>query len=268
MSVSISELEAVNDMLRAIGQPAVTSVPASDDGSDEWEASELLARRLKQIESRGWHYNTTKDREFNFASVSLTGTIAAGTFTKGEIVTQATSGAQGHIISAYTIGDVTYLICPLPDSDDFDGTHDITGGTSGTSSDTITATAAATSGYIAVPHVLITFELASISAWRSITMRNGYLYDLDDDTATFDESVTLDVIELVSYDYLPQKQAEYIVADAIIEFQHTRRRKTTDEAQRRLMRARTEALQENNNLAPVNVLKTRHAIGVKGNRNG
>lgn len=267
MSASISQLEAVNDMLRAIGQPAVTTVPSSDDGSDEWSAAQILERRSKKIQGRGWFYNRTIDREFNFASVSLTGTIATGTFTKGELVTQATSGAQGYIVDAYTTTDTTYLICPLPDSETFTGTANITGASSAVSTATVTAVSNPTSGYIVLPAATISYVLSDWSSWRNIGIRNGYLYDNDDNTATFDESVRADIIEQIDYDQLPQKQAEYIVADAIIEFQHTLRRRSTDEAQRRLSNARSEALREQNDVDPVNLLTTPHARRVKGNRN-
>lgn len=56
----ITRLEAVNTLLRAIGQSGVVSLLGSDANTDTTNAIQTLDVALREVLSRGWHCNTEK----------------------------------------------------------------------------------------------------------------------------------------------------------------------------------------------------------------
>ena len=269
----MTKLQAVNRILRAISEPPATALDTGGT-SVESEAEQILDEQIITILERGWKCNTLFSKELNFASVSLTGTIAAGTFTKGEIVTQTTSGAKGYIASAYTVGGLTFLICPLVDSEDFDGTHDITGAAS---TATITAVAAATSGKITSPYGTLRIEGPSTEAGEPSTgepldayeMRDGYLYNITDDVNDeWDDSIKLKLIQDIDFTYLHNWLQTYIVASASVDFGRLFKRDNFDEQLHldALAKARAIAYREETKASDTNILKTSEHRSLTGNR--
>lgn len=55
---SQAELDAINDILAVIGENAVTSVIGADDNADVQNASRCLRAVNKEIQSKGWTFNT------------------------------------------------------------------------------------------------------------------------------------------------------------------------------------------------------------------
>lgn len=82
----MTELEAVNRMLEAIGSPPVLTVPESDDGSEEWQAKTILDAENEQVQARGWATNTVDSRTMTpngSDQIDLTGILsfeAVGSF--------------------------------------------------------------------------------------------------------------------------------------------------------------------------------------------
>lgn len=100
------------------------------------------------------------------------------------------------------------------------------------------------------------------------SIRNGALYDLDNDTNVFTKSVYLDVVSLVPFTQLTQAMANYIVKYAAQDFQRYKKRGRFDEAvaEREIRPAKVEALQEDSDLRRANTLTTEGANRVRGNR--
>lgn len=274
----MTKLEAINEMLESLGEPAASALDTGGT-SIEAEAETIYDREKRRVLGRGpgfqvneytiipgWACNGEEDIDLNFASVSLTGTITTGTFTKGERVTQATSGAVGLIIDAYTSADTTYLIAPI--SGTFNGANNITGGTSGTSTATVTAVSNPTSGVIPIEDDVI--HVKPYNTWQSmkIVERARRLYDQEDNTFTFDDAVKVALTRNLNTADLPEQLASYIVKVASFEFQRFKKRGQVDDAMasQEMMLARVEAERESRSMRAVNPLHTSHTRNVKGRR--
>ena len=270
----LTTLQAVNEILEGIGEPPVTALDTGNT-SDEAEAETFLDRFDKRVQTTGWAQNTEYDVELHFASVTLTGTIAAGatTFTKGERVTQTTSGAVGIITAAYTNPNTSYVICPLDGSAAFDGTNIITGAVSAKVTATTSDVATNTSGVIEVEQDVLTIKNPSDP---NAVIRNGRLYDVDNDdnntggTATFDDSVYVDLVRLVTFTELSDPLQAYIVATAAYHFQRYKKRGELDDKVlgQNMIAAKVDANRENRILLGqrANVLMTPGARRIRGNR--
>lgn len=260
-------LEAVNEILEAIGEPPVSALDTGGT-SEEAEAETYLDRASERIQRMGWFANTIEDVELTFASVKLTGTISAGTFTKGELVTQASSGAQGYIVDAYTVGDTTYYICPLADSASFTTIFNITGSVSGTSTASVGgASNSEASGPIILPYGTLRVRPRA-GAGAKITVRNDRLYDLEDNTATFDESHDVDLTMQLTFSDLPEPLATYITKVAAIDFSRYKKRGIIDDrmAQQELVAARVRARQDNSDESQFRITQTLEHIRFAGDR--
>lgn len=274
-----TQLQAVSEILEALGEPPVTSLDTGGT-SLEGEAETFLDRWRRRVLADGpgvqvnesvllaggWATNTEEDVDLNFASVSLTGTISTGTFTKGERVTQATSGAVGLIVDAYTTTDTTYLIAPI--SGTFNGANNITGGSSGVSTATISAVANPTSGIIPIEDDVFAIKPYNLTWPYKISERNRRLYDQNDNTFTFDDSVKVVLSRNLPIVQLPEKLAAFVIQTASYHLQRYKKRGQIDDQinGQDLIVARQAAIRESLEQRPINVLQTSGALSVKGRR--
>lgn len=222
----MTTLEAINEMLEWIQQPPA---PALDTGgtSDEAEAENSLDRLTKSVLKESWHVNTENGVEFLISDVKIAVSGGAGTFTYGETVTQTTSGATGTF--NYIASGFMYLTAL---SGTWASSLNLTGGTSGA-----TRTGGA---YTAITESKIPYDTDILYAERSkkdgesrkITMRGGFFWDSDENTATFGSDLSLDIRRLLDFTDLPESLANYITKRAAMSFLKYK------------MPARTEGLQD------------------------
>lgn len=213
MSVRLSKLEAVNLLLREINRRPVTALDTGGQ-SDAGLAERQIDSFDLKVQAQGWHWNRETDVTLNFASVELTVTIGGSdTLSTGEKVTQATTGATGYVAGDYTSADSTVLICPEADSEDWSGTDDFTGATN---SATVTPSAVATetSGKIAVPDDVLTIDTTGDSAGRDVVRRGNLLFDRDDNTYIFDDSLDCVLVRKLDFADLESVYQHVIVAEA------------------------------------------------------
>lgn len=184
-------LAAVNEMLEAIGLPAVDALDTGGT-SEEAEAEAMLDRTDRSIQAQGWHCNTVRR-----------------TFT--------------------------------PNGSD----------------------------QIPLTDILRVVQPVGFSAAENVTVRNGLLYDLENDTDEFDHDIELLVVEKLDFTHLSETMREYITAEASVRYQRFKKRGRIDDefAQEQRITARVKALQEDGDLRRLNVLQTPEARAVKGNRN-
>lgn len=90
----MTTLEAVNAILEVIGESPVSTLDTGGT-SEAGEAETFLDRSRKDILALGWSFNQDLRIEVDFPNVKLGVAGTTGTFTYGETVTQATSGATG-----------------------------------------------------------------------------------------------------------------------------------------------------------------------------
>lgn len=228
----MTTLEAVNELLQATGQPAVSATTATgtfptktyDNATDQGEAELYLDRECKKILNKGWYQNTVTEFRINAPLTKLTIGAITGTYTFGETVTEATSLATGTF--NYQSGGFMYVYTT---SGTFVGTTKVlTGGTSGATC-TDSAVATLTSGRIAYPSTWLKVVPAN-SEWRSFTPDNGYFYLLGsppvagtDPTFNFSGSIAVNYVEWRDISAITQALAEYVVRSACVKFQRYKR---------------------------------------------
>lgn len=258
----MTTLEAVNRILRAIGEVPVSTLDTGGT-SEAAEAETFLGDSRAKILKRGWSFNTDLRIELAFPTVALGFTGSSGTFAYGETVTQSGSGATGTF--CYIEGSTMYLVGV---SGTFVALGLLTGGTSGATRTTSSYTAQ-TSGKIVKPSTWLSVQPAYNEA-IGFTDRDGFLYDPWESTAVFTASVVARIISDASFTNLRQSMAEYVVADAAVEFQRFKKRGGVDEAvlQATLLEAKRDAESEDGILQQSNVLDTPGAIAIRGGRRG
>lgn len=261
----MTTLEAVNEILGWIGQPAVTALDTGGN-SDEGEAEAFLDRKRREVLKRGWHANTEDQVDFGVPTVRIAASGGSGTFTYAEVVTQAVSGATGYF--AYEEGGFVYLNLI---SGTFVSGQNITGGTSAATR-TGGAYTAVTSAKIAYPAAIVFAEPSeAASEDHIITMRGGFFYDTEDNTTTFTagDGLTLRIYRLLAFTDIPTALAEYITKEAAMSFLKYKfpgGYGDTDERRLEILRAKAEALQEDLAWSKTNVNESQHAYDILGER--
>lgn len=239
----MNKLDAVNICIRALGDPAVSALDTNGT-SDEGEAETIIDRQNIIIQRQGWACNMRTEVVLSLPNRTVSCSGGSGTFTYGETVTQATSGATGTFY--YEEGGKVYLIDV---SGTFNGANALTGGTSGATRATVTATASITSAKHAIPES--TFLSATPTyGWPRFAIVGGFAYDLDNDTTTFTGTFTINAIVLRTFTEIPGWLQELVAWEAAAEFQINKKRGVTDDRyiDRSLSKARQMARREDQDI--------------------
>lgn len=120
----MTTLQGVNKMLRALGSPRATAL---DTGGTSLvaEAEALLDQIYQEIQAEGWTTNTTEKYEMKVPLIVIAASGGSGSFSYDEEVTESVSGAVG--IFKY-IGASVHLVYK---SGTFTGGQTLTGASSG-----------------------------------------------------------------------------------------------------------------------------------------
>lgn len=138
-----TELEAINEMLRAIGEAPVSTIDTGN--SDVTTALDLLRSHSRRVQALGWHFNTERE---------------------------------------------TIII---PDGN----------------------------GYLNVPSNALKIDASGYSAYQDVIQRGTKLYDKENKTFVFTESLTVDIVVGLDWDELPESARAHIIALAGLEFVDT-----------------------------------------------
>lgn len=283
----MTRLDAIQEMLEGIGAGHASAL----DSTGSWpsqvfgttnaaDAERILDRETKKILAQGWFLNTLSDFVVKRPTYSWTYSGAiTGTFTFGETITQAVSGATG--VFNYSdvankkvyVGDVT----GTPNS-----SGNLTGGISGATVTTVTAATALTSSKIAGDPLWLSaiagcLETRQISMTYDSTLATNLLVDMwpDNDanptTQLFTvDQLRLDAIKNLDFVTLPQNLAQWCVAQAQVAFQRYKKNAGQDDAglAQRAVIARAHWMAENTDNARTNVLRTQETFEFKGGRRG
>lgn len=261
----MTTLEAVNEILEAIGEPAAAALDTGGT-SIEADAERTLDKIDKRVQRWGWAVNEQDEVTLNYADRSLAMTGAAsGAFTFGETLTEATTGATGKFL--YLDGTTVYLKY-LTGTFETGGTDRVlTGGTSGETYSSTGLAATITSSKIAydTDWLSITAHAEELIEFVPIA---GFLYDKDDNTYTFDADVKVNVVTQLAWLSLTDALQDYIVKLARIDFQRSVKRGTTSDSllKEELRMAQYVARQEDTDLRRTNLYNTRHARRIAGHR--
>ncbi len=260
----MTKLEAVNEVLEALGEPPVTALDTSGT-SLEAQAENTLDRIVTRIQKRPWAINEKVKVTLAFATRLLTvGAVTSGPYTYDETVTEATTGATGKF--KYLDGTSMYL--EFTGSLAFDGaTRVLTGATSGA---TCTDSAVST---------ITESKIATDTAWLKVgphreesvnfAMReSGFLYDRDDNTETFDADVKANIVTELTWTNLTTAMQDYMVAVARLQFEKFKNAgaQTNQLLAQELRDAQMRAFQEDGDFRRANLNNTPHARRLLGDR--
>lgn len=229
--------------------------------SEAAEAEEYLSRAMRELMLEGWPQTADEDREVPLPTYRLTITGSTGTFTWGETVS---IGSVDVVFSHIeTVGATTYMYVS-------GSTTPSTGTATGDDSAatrTVTAVSAITSSKIGVGSDWTAIR-SSKNEYRRITVRDGFLYDLDDLTTTFYGNVRLDIRRDGTFTDLTDALQNYITKRAAVLFQIYKKRGQADDAylNRELDKARVIALRERQDHRRTSITKTAEANAVSGGR--
>lgn len=222
------KLDAVNICIKALGDPAVSALQTGQ-ATDAGEAETYLDDQLKIVLRNGGHGTACNVREeilFELPTQTITASGGSGTFTYGETITQAVSGATG--VFKYEEGGKVY-VRTSSGSAAWNGSGALTGGTSSATRATVSATAAITSAKHAIPETAFYAFRPARREYRDLRVYNGFLYDVEYDTQTFTDSVYLDVMAVRTWTETPEIVQEYVARKAARQFQRYKKRGVTDD---------------------------------------
>lgn len=256
----MTTLEAVNELLAGLGDPPVTALDTGGS-SDAAEAEDYLARAMREIVLDGWPQTADEDREIPLPTFKLTITGSTGTFEWGETVS---IGAVDVVFSHIeTVSGTTYMYVSGATTP---STGTATGDDSGATR-TVTAVVAITTSKIGVGTDWTAIR-ASKNETTRITVRDGFLFNLDDLTSTFYGSVRLDIRRDGTFTDLTDALQQYVTKWAAVLFQRYKKRGETDDGflMQNVARARTVALRERQSHRRTNLNNTAEAYAIAGGR--
>jgi len=109
-------------------------------------------------------------------------------------------------------------------------------------------------------------RLDSYNSTIDVVLRNGMLFDRDDNTFSFDDEMTVTLVRELDFTHISEYLQNLIAADAAVEFQNFLIQGTGMDATLRVAaaQARMRARQEEQRVAQVNILETAHAYRIRG----
>ena len=282
----MTRLEAVNEVLAALGEPPATAL----DSSGTWpsltfgttlagQAERFLERASKNIQSRGgtgdaWWPSFLKEYRIRVPLTRFTYTSdPSATFTFGETLTQTGTNATFQFNRIQTINATKYLFAAALGTTTASATGVLTGGTSAVTV-TPTAVSVETSAAVGLPSSWLKVR-SSEREVKNVGARGLYLYEITDDddntnppVGTFDEDIYVDAVAYLDFPDLPHTLANYIWRHAAAEFNHSIKRSREDYQllTREADMAKMDAIAEDSNARRVNVFHTMDAMMMRGGR--
>lgn len=255
----MTTLEAVNKILRALGEPKVSALDTGG-ASIEAEAEDFLDDASEEVQRRGWMTNTTRNYEMELPDVLIEVSGGSGSFLYDELVTESTSGATG-VFKRIDANNVMHIVGK---SGTFTGGQTLTGAVTGATRTGAGMEIVTENSYVVNPAWLKVAPAEKET--RTIVVRGDYLYDETNRVAEFNDIIYLDVVRNLFFTDLPEALAEYITRFAAVEFEEFKKGESSPKTLRREARARIAAIQEDGDMRRTNVLQSSHSRDVKGRR--
>lgn len=221
-------IDAVNEMLTKSGLGTCVTIPTSvtdvtgyHRGEASGFAAGLLLETARRVENMPWHAITRRDVEvepilFEITDAGWTQTGYILTDNSGDgIFADASEGMTLTLTAAGGNEAGDYVVATLVDDDHVTLTSDINDG-GGNIASGITGDAATNA--IVLPAGTITVKPYGADAYRKITTKGNRLFDLDDNTNQFSDTIKVEHTTLTAFGCLPEPLAAYISARAAAEF--------------------------------------------------
>lgn len=259
----MTKLTAVNRILQKGGEPPALALDTGGT-SYEGEAESFLDQELRLALADG--YAVGQDLSILVQpptdKIAITGT--SGDIFTGDTITESVSGAVGTVMAIDTAALFVYIYNATPTTA-FTGSQTLT--TNGGATRTGGTRTAMTADRIIVPDNWLECVSAQDETFV-LTKRNGYLYNVTDETYDFTREVRVQITQLASFTSLSERLANFIIAKAALMFWRYKKRSTTDDAllQQELQAAFLKAEQERSDETPINTLQTAEARAILGDR--
>jgi hypothetical protein len=264
----MTKLEAVNEILEALGEPPVNALDTGGD-SIVAEAESTLDSEGRRVQNRGWYINTEQRRTLYRADTNLTVSGVSGTFSFEETVTGGTSGNTATLL--YAPDGTTLMVHDK--SGDFSNGETLTGGNSGATA-TFSSSATVSESKIAIDSSWLHVERGRNEVTR-FAVRGNFLYWPDQenrhdeaDGFLHNDDVEALIIKHLDFTDLTDALQDYVTKMAAVKFQRFKKRGEVDDqiARAEAERAQIRARQEDTDLRGVNTLDTPEMQRLKGDR--
>ena len=259
---NMTKLEAVNLLLDAVGESPATALDTNGT-SIEGQAERILDKVERSLQAQGWNTNTrmkgAEGVKLNFPNVTLTVSSVVGTFTAGETVTGDVTGATGrfHQIDTLMFLSDTTLTFTAADA--------LTGGTSGATA-AVDSVATVSTAEIVLAADILDVDSFGRDVWRDIALSDGKLFDVDEDTSSFSDSIQVILTTQKGFTAIPVLLQDLIVAKASVQFQHNEvgSPRRDGELRAALQDALVAAVKSEDNRANGNILDTMTGRRMRG----
>lgn len=225
------------------------------------ESQQFLDRWNTKIQARGWHCNTEHGVVLAPPDTAIVIGDTTGTFITGETVAETTSGATARY--CYTQSGLMYL---TQISGTLTGGLGLTGATSGAYV-AGGAAAAVASGFIYVDSDILSADIENSPI--DVVLRGGRFFNRDENTYTFDSSITIEQIRKLPFADLSDALQELISVNAMIDLCSKNKLPLPVDTQKRLAEAQLRAAQDDNDASDIDMqssLYFRQMMGRSGTR--
>ena len=258
----MTKLTAVNRILQKGGEPPALALDTGGT-SYEGEAESFLDAELRSALADGYAVGQDLSIEVRPPTDKIAFTGTTGDIFTGDTVTESVSGAVGTVQAIDTSTGYLYIYNAA--------TTAFTGGQTLTTNGGATRTGGVRTAMTATRIIVPDNWLECVSAHDEVfvlSKRNGYLYNVTDETYDFTRTVRVRITQLATFTTLSERLAHFIVAKAALAFWRYKKRSTVDDAllQQELAAAFLKAEQERSDETPINTLQTGEARAILGNR--
>lgn len=261
----MTKLEAVQRILQDADNGYAASLDTGKASPAAW-AERAIDELDPGIQLEGWHYNTWDDLdldpvlyEFDNAAwdaststLSQTGMFGDASVGQTLTITDANGGTEGdYTVATVVSADAVTLEEELDAGDIASGIVGI-----------------AATNRIAVPTGTLGIDSSKTDFEWNVTQIGAYLYDLDENTDQFDDTVTIEGEFRMEWGCIPLYVQEYILAAATLRYATNfgRFKDRIPGFRAELARRKFEALRKDTDHRDLNVLSTAHATSVRGQR--
>lgn len=231
--VSISELDAINEMLTSTGGSPLSSIDDVADLEDASIARQTLHNISRELQSEGWHFNTEIEEALTPATsrtlVALPNDVTG--------ITKANPGVVSSVAHGLAVGDLVYFtgltemtelntttqtVTAVGSADIFSINDTSSYGAAETTGGACASEVTVEIGEIALSLNTLGCDTVGANASLNVTIRGSKLYDLENlsfDFSAYASGLEVDRIVFLTWTALPEYVRRYIHIRAARKFQ-------------------------------------------------
>lgn len=277
----MTKLDAVNFVLTAVGLRAISTLETGT-ASTAADIEREIDRRTKLISAESWHFNkrvnVVLQPDVNghiliaqIGDVFTGGYITAITASAAPVVTSTAHSVLAGAYVTFNSTDSTPILTVNPTTSQPYLVNTITTNDFTLTTGQVTTTSSGTKGFYTAINPGTILQLAaarqSIDFNRSILMHGDRLYDADQNSDVFGQSLAVDYTLLATFDQLPSMVQDYAAAESAGQFNKSYGQPARQPGlDRDAIRCKTRARNADAKTPISNTLGTRYVQDMRGNR--